>query len=77
MVVAGPDLVEDRGVHLDAERLTSGARHPGRHLEATTAQLEVDHRLVGQELVLDDISGDLATHGDDLVAGVEAGPGSR
>ena len=46
-------------------------------LEAAPAQVELELGLVGQQLVLDDVSGDLAVHGDDLVAGEQAGPGGR
>ena len=46
-------------------------------LEAAPAHLELELGLVGQQLVLDDVSGDLAVHGDDLVAGQQAGPGGR
>ena len=44
-------------------------------LEPAPAHLELQLGLVGQQLVLDDVSGELAVHGDDLVAGLEAGPG--
>jgi hypothetical protein len=46
-------------------------------LEPAAAHLELEDGLVGQPLILDDISGDLAAHGDDLVAGHQAGPGGR
>ncbi len=44
-------------------------------LQAAPAQLELELGLVGEELVLDDISGNLPAHGDDLVAGEQASPG--
>ena len=74
VVVAGPDLVEQGGVHLDPERLGPVALDGDRQLEAAPAQVDVELGLVGQQLVLDDVSGDLAVHGDDLVAGHDAGP---
>ena len=38
-------------------------------LDPAAAHLELEAPLVRQQLVLDDVSGELAVHGDDLVAG--------
>ncbi len=46
-------------------------------LEAASAHVELQLGLIGEQLVFDDVSGELAVHGDDLVAGLEAGPGGR
>ncbi len=54
--------------------LPSGVTVTGQ-LQAAAPHVELELGLVGQQLVLDDVSGDLAVHGDDLVAGEQAGPG--
>ncbi len=77
VVVAGPDPVEQGRVQLHAERLGLGSRHPDQAFQAAAAHVELELRLIGEELVFDDVSGELAVHGDDLVAGLEAGPGGR
>jgi hypothetical protein len=77
VVVTGPHLVEQGGVDLDAERLVPLTHHRDGDLETPASQLHLEDGLVGEPLVLDDISGDLAAHGDDLVAGGQAGPGGR
>jgi hypothetical protein len=75
VVVAGPDLVEQGGVDLDAQRLVALADHRDRNFEPAAPKFELEDGLVREKLILDDISGDLAAHGDDFVAGHEAGPG--
>ena len=77
MVVAGAHPVEQGRVDLEAERLPALPGHRQRLIEAAPAHLELQLGLVGEQLVLDDVTGELAVHGDDLVAGLEAGPGGR
>ena len=56
------------------ERLARLALHLQRQLDAAAAHLDAEGVLVCEQLVLDDVSGELAVQGDDLVAGQDAGP---
>jgi hypothetical protein len=70
-------LVEQRGVDLQPERFGVASLDRQRQLEATPPHVEVELRLGREQLILDDITGHLATDGKDLVTGQQAGPGSR
>ena len=56
VVVAGADLVEQRRVHLDAERLAVGLGHLDQQLEPAPVELERRVGLVDQQPVLDDVA---------------------
>ena len=68
VVVAGAHLIEERRVHLDAERLPrtlgdlDGQREPAAH------DLELELGLVGEQLPLDHVARDLAVEDLDTVA---------
>jgi hypothetical protein len=77
MVVAGADLVEQRRVDLDPERLTFGLAHFDLEFQPAPVDVEHDIGLVHQEPVLDDVAGHLPADGHDLVAGLDPGPRRR
>ncbi len=56
MVVAGANLVEQRGLHLDAERGAVCLLDLDQALEPGPLDLETHLGLVDQELVLDDVT---------------------
>ena len=72
MVVAGADLIEDGARELDAERLPCVLLHEDVAFESTPTDLERDLRLVGLELIADDVAHSLAVHAEELVAGEES-----
>ena len=67
MVVTRLDLVEDRRVHLGAERLPRPLGHHDLLLEPAAAHVEDHLRLVDQEVPLDDVAGLDPVEGEDLV----------
>ena len=73
MVVAGTQLIEQCGLHLDAQGGTFILLDDDLDLEAPPADEQLDQRLVGQQAVLDDVAHDLPVHGADLVARVHTG----
>ena len=73
MVVAGLHPVEHRAGQRQAERRPLGLLHHHLTLEATPAQVELHHGLVGLDLVADHVAHGLAVHGEQLVAGSDAG----
>ncbi len=77
MVVAGADPVEQRRGDLHAERLAGVLLDPDGQRQVGALELELDFRLVCDQLVLDDVSRDLAVHGADLVPGRDSGALSR
>ena len=78
VVVAGAHPVEDRAVELEAERRARRLVDDHELLEAAAAQLELDPRLVGLDLVPDDVAHRFAVERDELVTGEDArGVGRR
>ena len=77
VVVTRPHPVEHRARELDAERLPRSLLHREVPLEPAATQLELDERLVGLELVPDDVAHRLAVEAEDLVAGREPSGGRR
>jgi riboflavin biosynthesis pyrimidine reductase len=75
VVVAGPHAVEDRAREPEPEGLTRRLAHDDVALEPAPADLELDARLVRQELVADDVAHRLAVDAQQLVAGEQ--PGGR
>ena len=73
MVVTGAYTVEDRGRDLEPERLTSLFDDRDLELDPAAHDLEIDHGLVREQLVLDDVSGHLPVHRAELVAGPDPG----
>jgi hypothetical protein len=76
VVVAGAHAVEQGRLDLGAERLAGRLFDGQGQRQAAPGHVELDIGLVGQQAVLDDVTGGLAVHGDDLVTGEEAHPGS-
>ena len=68
VVVASAHAVEDRGRDLEPERLTCLLDDRDLELDATADNLELDDRLVREQLVFDDIAGHLSVHRAELVA---------
>ena len=71
MVVAGADAVEDGALELEAERRTRGLLDDHELFEAAAPHLELDARLVGLDLVADDVAHRFAVEREQLVAGEE------
>jgi hypothetical protein len=77
MVVARADLVEQGGIYFHPQWLATLSLHLERQLEAAAAHLKGQGLLVRKQVVLDDVSGQLAVQGDKLVTGEDAGPVRR
>ena len=81
VVVAGAHLVEQRRVHLDAERLAGPLVDLDGELEPAAARRRARRSASSvEELPLDDVAGHVAVDRDDLVADLDARrrrPGSR
>ncbi len=77
VVVAGADLVEQRAVDLDAERLAGPLGHLDGDLQPTPPEVEHRVRLVGEPAPLDDVAGGLAVDGQHLVVDQDTGPVGR
>ena len=74
MVVARANAVEERRVHLHAQGFARPALNPQAELDTAAAHLQSQAVLVCKQLVLDDVTGELAVQGDKLVTGKDAGP---
>ena len=74
MVVAGLDPVEQRAVDLDAQRRTGGLVDLDVVTQPATVDFEQQRRLVDQQLILDDVAGNLLVDGEDAVTGRDPGP---
>ena len=68
MVVASADAVEYRGRDLEPEGLTCLFDDRDLELNPSADNLELDYRLVREQLVLDDIARHLSVHRAKLVA---------
>jgi hypothetical protein len=77
MVVARADLVEQGGINFHAQWFATLALDLERQLYAPATDLEGQGLLVREQVVLDDVSGQLTVQGDKLVAGEDAGPVRR
>ncbi len=60
VVVAGSNLVEERRLHLDAERCAVGLLDLDDAFETCSLDVENDRGFVDQQLILDDVAGLLA-----------------
>ena len=76
VVVARAHAVEHRAGEVEAERRARGLLDGHEVLETAAADLELDARLVGLDLVPDDVAHHLAVEREQLVTGEEPG-GSR
>jgi hypothetical protein len=77
VVVAGADSVEQGRGHLGPERLPGLLGDLHRALHAAPPQFDVDHGLVGQHPVADDVARNLAVHDDEFIPRHDPGPGGR
>jgi hypothetical protein len=77
MVVTSADAVEDRGRDLEPEGLTCLLEDRDLELYPTTDDLEVNDRLIREQLVLDDVPGDLPVDRAKLVSRPDPGTLSR
>ena len=73
VVVTGAHAVEHRVLELEAEGSARGLLHHDEPLDPAATDLELDARLVRQDLVLDDVAHRLAVEAEELVAGNQAG----
>ena len=72
VVVARAHLVEESGVHLDAERRAGPLLDREGDIEPAAHDLELDLGFVGQELPLDHVAGHVAVDRVDAVADLDA-----
>jgi hypothetical protein len=73
VVVAGSHLVEERRLHVQAERLARSLVHLDRQLQPSSADLQRRVGVVDEEPPLDDVAGHLAVDGVHLVADLHTG----
>ena len=77
MVVAGPHLIEQRRVHLDAQRFAGIFLDLNVDGEPSAAKLDIKQRLIGEHLVLDDIAGHFAVERHQFVVDDEPSASRR
>ena len=72
VVVAGAELVEQRRLDLDTERVPLRFFDVDRQLHPATRDDQLHFGFIGEQPVLDHIAHDLTVHQRNLVAGMDA-----